>query len=118
MASIIVDGPRNWALDVLDRKLGRAFAAATGLMMLAAVFLIHPGPARLACAVFAGLLLLRAAAPRRPQVTIDDLAQVELLVMETREHIDSRVSDARQDVVERIRDVRTEVEIICDRLAG
>jgi hypothetical protein len=90
VTSFVTDGPRAWVVDVLDRKLGRALGASAGGMMMLAVFTIDPGPARLVSAVFAGLLLLRAAWPPRRIASVEDLAQLQAIVLKVRADVDDR----------------------------
>jgi hypothetical protein len=84
------DGPREWLVDVLDRKLGRALGAGAGTAMLVAVFTLGPGLSRQVCAVFGGLLLLRAAWPPRRPATVEDLAQLQAIVLQVRADVDDR----------------------------
>jgi hypothetical protein len=90
MTSIVRDGPREWLVDVLDRKLGRALGAAAGATMLAAVLTIDPGLSRQVCAVFGGLLLLRAAWPPRRPASVEDLAQLQAIVLQVRADVEDR----------------------------
>jgi hypothetical protein len=108
MAAIIEDGPRAWAIDVLDHKLGRAIGLLTGAVMLAAVFVIDPGPARLAMAIGSVVMFLRSAqrarvdpAPAdlldrtRPRDVTADLAELEAVIIDMRAALHER--EARLD---------------------
>jgi len=90
VTSIVSDGPRDWLVDVLDRKLGRALGAATGATMMVAVFTLDPGLSRQVCAVFAGLLILRAAWPPRRPASVEDLAQLQAIVLQVRADVEDR----------------------------
>lgn len=93
MAAIIADGPGEWAVDVLNRKMGRAFAAVVAVLMLVDVAVISAGPARVALALGAAFLAGVAARPANPAdlrhaPTTADLAQVEAELLRFREEFD------------------------------
>jgi hypothetical protein len=106
MAAIIDDGPREWVVDTLNRKLGRVLAVVAGAAMLWSVHLLEPGRARLALAIGAGILFVRAVRPPSAGPTVEDLAEVELLVMRQHEQWASGLGEVRDDV-----------RVICDRLS-
>jgi hypothetical protein len=108
MASIVADGPRDWLVDVLDRKLGRLLGAVAGATMMVAVFALEAGWARKICAVFAGVLMLRAAWPPRRPATVAELAEVEAIVLKVRADVEAR-DEALADRVDGIAEMVAEI---------
>jgi hypothetical protein len=102
MAAIIDDGPRQWATDALNRKLGRVAAMSNGTLMLLAVTTIDPGTARIVLAVGAVALIGYACRPQPATcpATTDDLAEVEQIVMRVAERFDQHEDYVGEKVTE------------------
>jgi hypothetical protein len=99
MATIISDGPREWAADMLDRKLGRLVGAAAGLVLILGVFAVEPGWTRRACAVGGPVLVARSALPGRATRT-EDLVELEAIIMSDRAEVAERLDGITDLVVE------------------
>jgi hypothetical protein len=111
MAAIIDDGPRHWAVDALNRKLGRVAAMSNGMLMLLAVTAIDPGTARIVLAVGAVTLVGYACRPQPSAVpaTIVDLAEVEALFMERIDGLETVTDRQAAEVTELVAEIRDQL---------
>ena len=106
-----------WAVDKVNRQLGRALGAMAGLVMVAAVFHLEAGTSRIICSLFAGVLLLRAAWPRRlvhpaSPASIRDLIDLEKRIIAVREDVERRddaVGDRLDGIAELVTEIRDQV---------
>jgi hypothetical protein len=111
MAAIIDDGPRQWAADALNRKLGRVAAMSNGTLMLLAVTTIDPGTARIVLAVGAITLIGYACRPQPSTcpATIDDLTDVELLFMRRLDGLETIADQRTAEVVQLVAEIRDQL---------
>jgi hypothetical protein len=111
MAAILEDGPRVWAVDTLNRKLGRVAAMANGLLMLAGVATMDPSVARIVLVVGAVALIYHACRPQpaNPAATADDLAEVESLFMARIDGLETFAGQQATEVHQLVAEIRDQL---------